>query len=106
MCFWESDADATERGIDRRRRCVGAAGASGSSESDGECFGVDAAEETMANGLRVRRMGEAESSVAGEVAAGIEGEGEADADGEGETFRGRVRAQFSQGMARLRSASS
>lgn len=101
MCFWESEADATERGIERRRR-EGAGAASGSSESEGECLGVEAAEETRAKGLRVRRMGEVSSVV--EVAGGMEGEGEA--EGDGETLRGRVRAQFSQGMARLRSASS
>ena len=92
----------TERGMERRRRAsVGAA--SGSSESDGECLGVEAAEEMRAKGLRVRRIGEVESSA---VAGGIEGEGETEAEGEGETLRGRVRAQFSQGMALLRSASS
>jgi hypothetical protein len=104
VCFWESDVDATERGIERLRRDSGTGAASGSSESEGECLGVEAAEETIAKGLRVRSMGEAESSAAGEVEGGMEGEGEA--EGEGETLRGRVRAQFSQGMARLRSASS
>lgn len=103
MCLCESDADATERGIERLLR-AGAGAASGSSESEGECLGVEAAEETRANGLRVRRMGEVSS--AGEVAGGMDGDGETDAEGEGETLRGRVRAQFSQGMARLRSASS
>ena len=61
-------------------------------------MGVEEAEEIRAMGLRVRRMGEESSDVALE--------GERDADGDGETLRGRVRAQFSQGMARFRSASS
>ena len=102
MCFCESLADATERGIERLRR-EGAGAESGSSESEGECFGVEEAEETRAKGLRVRRMGEVESSAV-EEGGGMNGEVEV--EGEGETFRGSVRAQFSQGMARLRSASS